>query len=91
MSRERDLAVGIAVLRLVARGWSAKQIGAVLDISAITVDRRLRQLYGILGARTAAHAVAIAGMERLLSGDDLRAAAADRRIGWKPLEEGEPA
>lgn len=88
MSTELDqMARGIEALRLIARGWSAAQVARALEVSDTTVDRRLRKLYGILGARNAAHAVAIAGMQRLLSAEDLRAALGDRRVGWKPEEE----
>ncbi len=84
MSDLDRIARGVEALRYIARGWSAAQTARHLGIADGTVDRRLRHLYGILGARNAAHAVAIAGMQRLLSADDLRAAAAERVPGWKP-------
>lgn len=79
-----DLAKGAPVLALLARGWTSKHAAGHLGLSESTVDRRLKRLYAALGARNAAHAVAIAGLQRLLTPEDLRAAAADRRDGWRP-------
>lgn len=81
MSTADTIAEGIEVLRLLARGWTPTQVATQLRISDTTVSRRLRKLYGVLGA---AHAVAIAGVQRLLAPEDLRAALEDRRTGWKP-------
>lgn len=82
MTHNSRLEDGIAVLRLAARGMTNPQIGAELHITAETVKGRLGRLYTILGAVNVAHAVVIAGVERLLSPEDLRAAAATRRPGW---------
>lgn len=89
MNRSIQFAEGIAVLRLTARGWPQPEIAAELHMTVDVVKRRLRFLYEVLGARNSAHAVAIAGMERVLSAEDLRAAVADRRPGWKPENERE--
>lgn len=78
---------GIETLRYIARGWSAGEAAREIGISEAAAKTRLRRLYGLLGARNAAHAVAIAGMQRLLSAEDLRAAVADRRVGWRAPEE----
>lgn len=91
MSRANTrLADGIEVLRYIARGWSAAEAADALGIAEDTAKSRLRRLYGLLGARNAAHAVAIAGVQRLLTAEDLRAAVADRRVGWR-APEGEEA
>jgi len=82
MTRNSRLEDGLAVLRLAARGMSNPEIGAALYITAETVKGRLHRLYTILGAVNLAHAVVIAGVERLLSPEDLRAAVATRRPGW---------
>lgn len=82
MTHNSRLEDGLAVLRLAARGMSNPQIGAELHITAETVKGRLSRLYMILGAVSLAHAVVIAGVERLLSPEDLREAAATRRPGW---------
>jgi DNA-binding CsgD family transcriptional regulator len=82
VTRNHRLEDGLAVLRLAARGMSNPQIGTVLHISSESVKGRLHRLYALLGAVNVAHAVVIAGMERLLSPEDLRAAAATRRPGW---------
>lgn len=82
MTHSSRLEDGLAVLRLAARGMTNPQIGAELYITAETVKGRLSRLYAILGAVTLAHAVVIAGVERLLSPEDLRAAAETRRPGW---------
>lgn len=87
MSRERDLTNGLEALRLIAQGRSTVEIARELHLALDTIKGRLRRLYGLLGARNAAHAVAIAGMERLLSAEDLLAALGNRRVGWKPEEE----
>lgn len=84
MTTSDRIARGVESLRYIARGWSQAQIATQLGVADATIDRRLRHLYGILGAKNAAHAVAIAGMTRLLSADDLKAAVAERRSGWKP-------
>jgi DNA-binding CsgD family transcriptional regulator len=81
---DRHLEEGMAALRLTARGMSNPEIGAVLHISSESVKGRLHRLYALLGAVNATHAVVIAGMERLLSPEDLRAAAEARRPGWRP-------
>lgn len=81
---ERELVLGLEALRLAMRGYGHAAIAAELRLPSDTVKGRLRRLYTQLGARNAAHAVAIAGVEGLLSRDDLRAAVADRRPGWTP-------
>lgn len=48
------------VLRLVASGRTAVQIGRVLCIEHTTVNRHLADMYRILGAQDRAHAVALA-------------------------------
>jgi len=81
---------GIEALRYIARGWSGADTGRAIGISEDAVRTRLRRLYSVLGARNAAHAIAIAGVQRLLTAEDLRAAVADRRLGWRaPEEEGD--
>lgn len=87
MKPNHDLELGLEALRYIARGWSAGETGEQLRLSTETVKSRLRRLYGILGARNAAHAVAIAGMQRLLTPEDLKAALADRRAGWRAEDE----
>lgn len=77
MSNVRRL--GAEVLRYTARGYSYAETGTALGISADAVKSRHTRLYELLGARNAAHAVVIAGVEGLLSRDDLKAAFADRR------------
>jgi DNA-binding CsgD family transcriptional regulator len=90
MSRpDTRLADGLEALRYVARGWSGADTGRAIGISEAAVRTRLRRLYVLLGARDAAHAVAIAGVQRLLTAEDLRAAVAERRAGWKAPEEEE--
>lgn len=81
MNRERALTDGLEALRLIVRGHTATSAADAMYLSADVVRLRLRILYRILGARTAAHAVAIAGMQRLLTAEDLKAAVTDRRTG----------
>lgn len=48
------------VLRLVAAGRTAIQIGRLLGIEHTTVNRHLAEVYRTLGAQDRAHAVALA-------------------------------
>lgn len=47
------------ILRLLARGATATQIGAQIYRSPVMVKTRLKVLYTVLGANTAAHAVSL--------------------------------
>lgn len=53
----------VEILRLVARGLTAKEIAALLFVEECTVKTHLYKLYRLVGARNAPHAVAI-GMVR---------------------------
>ena len=55
----------LEVLALIAQGCSTSEIAHVLWISEDTVKTHVRRLLQRLGARTRAHAVAIAFRERL--------------------------
>lgn len=79
--QERTVALGLEALRFVAAGWRNDQIAGELGITEQSVSRRLGQLYKLLRVKTAAHAVVVAAMDRLLSKADLRAAYEDRREG----------
>ena len=87
--KSNELALGLEALRLAARGLTNPQIAAVLHLNVDTIKGRLHKLYVLIGARNAAHAVVIASVERLLTVEDVRAAVADRRVGWRAPEEEE--
>lgn len=56
----------IEVLQLAANGYSAKDIGAALHLSAETIKTHLRHIYLVLSARNRTHAVAIALREGMI-------------------------
>ncbi len=60
--RERD------VLELIAEGYSTAEIGRALWITEDTVRTHIKRMLARMGARTRAHAVAIAFREGLLEG-----------------------
>lgn len=66
------------VLRFLARGWSHAEIGEELGMTVSAVQNRVMRAVRLFRARNAAHAVVIAGLEGVLTPDDLRAAAAER-------------
>lgn len=70
------------VLQLVAAGLNGPAIAAELDISIATVKFHLRDLRAALGARTSAHAVAIAFHRRLLVVHPLRVSINGIDQGW---------
>ena len=57
----------LEILALVASGRSTAEIARVLWISEETVRTHIRRMHGKLGARTRAHAVAIAFCRGLLT------------------------
>jgi DNA-binding CsgD family transcriptional regulator len=63
--RERE------VLELVAEGYSTAEIGRVLWITEDTVRTHIKRMLARMGARTRAHAVAIAFREGLWKEDDV--------------------
>ena len=77
---------GLEVLRMYARGMTGTEIGAVLHIAPGSVRSRMKRLYRHLGARSIAQAVVIAGIEGLLTREDLRVAYEDRRIAGEGEE-----
>lgn len=62
---------GRRVLIGVAQGLTCEQIGAKLFVSMPTVKSCLSEVYRVLGARNAAHAVAIALKYRLLTAEEI--------------------
>jgi DNA-binding NarL/FixJ family response regulator len=50
----------IAIVTLAASGNSNKQIGAMLDITDVTVKGHMKSIFSKLGARDRTHAVTIA-------------------------------
>ncbi len=70
--RPRALPAGLTdreveVLRLVARGHTAKETGSALGISAKTVDHHIQHIYGKIGVSTRAAATLFAIENRLLN------------------------
>ncbi len=49
----------VEVLRLIARGMTNKAVAAVLHVAECTVKPHRNRLYRLVGAKNAAHAVAI--------------------------------
>jgi len=84
VSYDNRLALGIEILRLLAQGSTTGEAAQALHISEDAAKSRLHRLYAVLGARTVAHAVVIAGMERLLTAGDMREAFDVRRPQWSP-------
>ena len=58
-----------AVLRELARGYSTEEVGEILSVSPHTVRTHIKNGLRKLGARTRAHAVAIALSEGVISYD----------------------
>jgi DNA-binding NarL/FixJ family response regulator len=58
----------VEVIRLVADGWSNKQIASQLSLSALTVKNHLARIGRKLGAGNRAHIVAIACRGGLIAG-----------------------
>jgi DNA-binding NarL/FixJ family response regulator len=54
------------VLRLVAQGYSSKEIGRRLFLSSSTVNHHIQSIFNKLGVDTRAQAVAAAGQQELL-------------------------
>jgi DNA-binding CsgD family transcriptional regulator len=59
----------LEVLALIAAGYSTREIAQILWITDETVRTHVRRLLSRLGARTRAHAVAIAYRDGLWPGD----------------------
>ena len=57
----------IEVLTWVAHGKSAWEIGEILDIAKRTVDEHVQTAVRKIGAVNRAHAVALAGRDRVIS------------------------
>jgi len=58
-----------AVLRQLARGYSTEEVGQILSVSPHTVRTHIKNGLRKLGARTRAHAVAIALSEGVIDYD----------------------
>jgi DNA-binding CsgD family transcriptional regulator len=71
ISGRRLTARELDVLELVAAGYSTAEIAGVLWITEDTVRTHVKRTLARLGARTRAHAVAIAFRERLWRDDDV--------------------
>ena len=71
--RQPELSVReIAILKLIARGFSNKRIADELDVSASTVKNHVASLMGKLGADDRAHAVTLALERNIIDLEGLR-------------------
>lgn len=67
----------LEILRHVANGHTNAEIGVVLYISVNTVNHHLQDIFGVLGARDRAHAVALGMIRGFVRPSDVRRRPAD--------------
>ena len=62
----------LRTLKMIARGWQAKEAAQHLGLSACTIKDQMQKIYIRLGATTAAHAVGLAIIGGIIKPEDLQ-------------------